>query len=102
MNIHSIKGVQHGTFFVRRIIGFKIIKAFFEASGLLLKWFIYFPFSPHKASTLFIPHCQCLEIACVDSQCTITVSLETKGLFLYLDFFQKDLDSKRSARGTKW
>lgn len=102
MKIHSTKGVQHGSFFVRRIIGFKIIKACFETSGLLLNWFIYFAFSPHKASTVFIPHCQCLEIACVDSQCTITVSLETKVLFIYLDFFQKDLDSKRSARGTKW
>lgn len=102
MKIHSTKGVQHGSFFVRRIIGFKIINACFETSGLLLNWFIYFAFPPHKASTVFIPHCQCLEIACVDSQRTITVSLETKVLFIYLDFFQKDLDSKRSARGTKW
>lgn len=101
MNIHSIKMVQH-SFFVISIIGFKIIKSFFETSGFLLEHFISFSFSPHKASTVFLPQCQCLEIACVDSQCTITVSLETKVLFIYLDFFQKDLDSKRSARATKW
>jgi len=94
--------MQHGRFFVRRITGFKIIKAVFETSGLLLKWFIYFAFSSHKSSTVFIPQCQCLETACVDSQCTVTVSLETNILFICLDFFQKDLDAKRSARGTKW
>lgn len=65
--------------------------------------FFFLFFSPrHKASTVLIPQCQCLKIACVDSQFPITVSLETTVLFMYLYFIQKDLDSETNLRGTKW
>lgn len=89
MKIHSTKGVQHRRFFVRRIIGFKIIKACFETSGLLLNWFIYFAFSPHKASTVFIPHCQCHSTLSVSGDClcrfpTYNHSLLGDKSFIYL------------------
>lgn len=97
--MNLIKRVQHGRFFVRTIIGFKIIKAFFETSGLLLKQFIclsqkHLLHSFHNVSVwrllLWIPNVQPQS------------PWRQQYLFIYLAFFQKDLKSKRGARDTKW